>query len=85
MLSRYPDAKRWADELTGEIKSGKFQSASENWLSGMDLEDPVSTALAWAREGNSYVCTNGELRSHLLLPIFGWLWGHARCSSQATC
>ncbi|KAK3935225.1 nuclease S1 [Diplogelasinospora grovesii] len=53
----FVEAKRWADELTREIKSGKFKSSSHSWLKGADLSDPTSTALAWAREGNAYVCT----------------------------
>ncbi len=27
------------------------------WLTGMDLSDPVSSALGWATEANAFVCT----------------------------
>ena len=58
----YGAAKRWADNLTDEIKSGKFENAAAvGWLKGINLEDPISTALIWATEGNAYVCSTGEL------------------------
>ncbi|KAJ9155466.1 Nuclease S1 [Pleurostoma richardsiae] len=50
-------ARRWADELTAEIRTGGFRAQSEAWLDGIDLADPTATALAWAREGNAYVCS----------------------------
>lgn len=56
----YPEAKRWADALTAEIKSGKFHVSKAGWLAGVDLDDPKTTALAWATESNAYVCTTGE-------------------------
>jgi len=58
----YPYAKKWADELTKEIKVGKYSSGSANWLKNTNISDPVSTALAWAIEGNALVCTTGKLR-----------------------
>ncbi|KAL2180971.1 phospholipase C/P1 nuclease domain-containing protein [Thermothelomyces heterothallicus CBS 202.75] len=53
----YPAAKRWADELTREINEGKYASERISWLRSANLSDPVATALAWATEANSYVCT----------------------------
>ncbi|KXX74359.1 Nuclease S1 [Madurella mycetomatis] len=53
----YEAAKRWADDLTAEINEGKFALAKDDWLKAANLSDPVSTALAWATEGNAYVCT----------------------------
>ncbi|KAF3765053.1 S1 nuclease, partial [Cryphonectria parasitica EP155] len=54
----YAEAKQWADELTGEIRHGRFEAQSGKWLDGVDFEDPIGTALGWAREGNAYVCTH---------------------------
>ncbi|EGS22915.1 uncharacterized protein CTHT_0013930 [Thermochaetoides thermophila DSM 1495] len=53
----YEMAKRWAEELVREIEGGKFSRDKEGWLKAANLSDPVGTALEWAREGNSYVCS----------------------------
>ncbi|KAK3994964.1 putative nuclease S1 precursor [Cladorrhinum sp. PSN332] len=53
----YPYAKKWADELTNEIKVGKYSSGQVEWLKNANISDPISTALAWAVEGNALVCT----------------------------
>ncbi|KAK3330499.1 phospholipase C/P1 nuclease domain-containing protein [Apodospora peruviana] len=53
----YGEAKRWADALTAEINDGKFNVSSRSWLEGVDLADPIATALRWAIEGNEHVCT----------------------------
>ena len=51
------DAKRWAASLSSEIKSGSYRSVAHQWLEGVDLNDPVSTALVWATETNALVCS----------------------------
>jgi len=56
----YEMAKRWAEELVREIEGGKFSRDKEGWLKAANLSDPIGTALEWAREGNSYVCSTGE-------------------------
>nr|CDP24065.1 Putative nuclease S1 precursor [Podospora anserina S mat+] len=57
----YPFAKKWADELTEEIKSGKYAAESKSgWLRGTNITDPIATALGWAVEGNALVCTTGK-------------------------
>lgn len=53
----YDEARRWADQLTKDIRVGKFKTASHNWLVGVNLTDPKETTLGWAREGNAYVCS----------------------------
>ncbi|KAH6854991.1 phospholipase C/P1 nuclease domain-containing protein [Chaetomium sp. MPI-CAGE-AT-0009] len=53
----YPEAKRWADELTREINDGKYASERIDWLRSANLSDPVATAMAWASEANAHVCT----------------------------
>lgn len=70
----YEEAKRWAGELTDEIKKGKFADERLDWLQAANLSDPINTALAWAGEGNAYVCTTGEfLVTHLDPPPSGAL------------
>lgn len=56
----YAQARRLADELTVHIQSGKFNETSRSWLEGINLADPISTALLWAVEGNAHVCTTGK-------------------------
>jgi hypothetical protein len=60
----YAEARRWADSLTAEINVGKFSASRLDWLQGVSLEDPTGTALAWASEGNAYVCTTGKKGGH---------------------
>ncbi|KAH0437997.1 S1/P1 Nuclease [Colletotrichum camelliae] len=54
----YDNAKRWADELADEIKTGKFAAQKAGWLKTLDFNDVKATALAWAGEGNAFVCTH---------------------------
>lgn len=51
------DAKTWAAELVTEIKTGKYANASQSWLDGMTLSDGVASAMHWATDANSFVCT----------------------------
>lgn len=51
------DAKDWADALTTAIKTGIYQYQAKSWLEGMDISDPLTTALGWARDSNAFVCT----------------------------
>lgn len=51
------DAQAWAANLSAEIRSGSFASASASWLKGLDIEDAKGSAMVWAQDGNSYVCS----------------------------
>lgn len=51
------DAKTWAATLTTAIKSGTYKSDASGWLDDIDLSDPVSSSLVWAKDTNAYVCT----------------------------
>jgi hypothetical protein len=51
------EAAAWSADLVKEIDSGKYKSVAASWLKGIDIDDPISTAMVWARDGNSYVCT----------------------------
>lgn len=69
----YAEARAWAAELAGMIADGGFAAEREAWVVDMDFDDPVGTALAWAREGNAYVCSHGK---EILL---------ARCPPRCCC
>ncbi|MCJ1341102.1 hypothetical protein MMC09_006398 [Bachmanniomyces sp. S44760] len=51
------DALTWSKTLTTAIKSGTYKSQSASWLTGLDLGDPVATAMVWATQANAEVCT----------------------------
>ncbi|KAG9237812.1 phospholipase C/P1 nuclease domain-containing protein [Amylocarpus encephaloides] len=54
----HPFAQLWAANLTDSILHGVYRSQAENeWLEGMDLQDPESSALIWAGESNAAVCS----------------------------
>lgn len=55
----FREAKDWADRVTEKIKGGQYEAESRSWLDGVDFGDPIATALGWAREGNTYVCSHG--------------------------
>lgn len=59
----YAEARRWADELSGRIRTGKYASVKGRWLEDMRLEDPEEMAMSWAREGNAFVCSHGKCLS----------------------
>ncbi|KAF7947829.1 hypothetical protein EAE96_008907 [Botrytis aclada] len=51
------DAQDWANVLTSAIKTGVYQGQAQAWLEGMDISDPLTTALGWARDSNAFICT----------------------------
>lgn len=53
----YAAAAKWAATLTAAIKTGAYKAETKAWLHGMDLSDPISSALTWAVEANAFVCT----------------------------
>ncbi|KAK6582790.1 hypothetical protein PZA11_005198 [Diplocarpon coronariae] len=59
LVGRYTPAlaESWASNLTALIKDGSYTSESHSWLAGTSLSDPAETALSWASETNSFVCT----------------------------
>lgn len=50
-------AQKWASILTARINPGDYASHSSSWLGGINVMDPVSSAMIWARDANSYVCS----------------------------
>ena len=51
------DALTWSKNLTLAIKDGIYVDEKANWLSGMNLNDTISSALGWARDANALVCS----------------------------
>ena len=52
------DARAWATELTKSIRSGAYSNQAEGWLDGTDISDPQESAMTWASDANSYVCSS---------------------------
>ena len=50
-------AQTWATTLTTAIETGIYNSSASGWLTGIDLSDPVTTAMGWATDSNAFVCT----------------------------
>lgn len=50
-------AKSFAATLTTRLQSGEYASQKASWLSGMNLSDPIGTAMGWASDANGYVCS----------------------------
>lgn len=51
------DALSWATDIVAEIDNGQYASAKSAWVSGMDVTDPVGSAMRWAQDANAYVCS----------------------------
>ncbi|KAJ2906556.1 uncharacterized protein MKZ38_001199 [Zalerion maritima] len=54
----YPAAAKWAAELAEEIESGKYEDMKDEWLKGLDFSSPKDTAMVWATQSNTYVCSH---------------------------
>lgn len=50
-------AQKWASILTFRIKTGEYSSKPSAWLDGLDVMNPVRSAMMWARDANSDVCS----------------------------
>ncbi|KAL1871111.1 hypothetical protein Daus18300_004856 [Diaporthe australafricana] len=50
-------AKTWATNLTAEINSGEYKSQAASWTAGDSVSAAVDTAMTWATDANTYVCT----------------------------
>jgi hypothetical protein len=51
-------ASKLATNLTTTIADGTYGWNASSWLKGMDITDPQSSALVWAAEANTYVCSD---------------------------
>ncbi|KAH9884903.1 putative nuclease S1 precursor [Xylariomycetidae sp. FL2044] len=54
----YEAAFKWAGELAGEIRDGKYAEASGAWIEGLNLDTAMNTSMVWASESNAYVCSH---------------------------
>lgn len=51
------DASDWANDLISAIDSGTYSSQKSSWISGLDVSDPKGTAMKWAADANTFVCS----------------------------
>lgn len=51
------DALAWATTLTTAISTGTYESEAAGWLTGMDIDDAISSATLWASDSNAFVCS----------------------------
>ncbi len=51
-------AEEFAKNMTASIKAGAYGWDVASWLDGTVLNDTKATALIWASEANSYVCSD---------------------------
>lgn len=51
------DAEAWTKNLTKALDSGVYADQKSSWLSGMSLNDSVSSSMVWARDANTFVCS----------------------------
>jgi hypothetical protein len=49
-------AKTYATTLITAIQSGAYASAASSWISGIDVNDPITTTMVWVQEANAHVC-----------------------------
>ncbi|KAF2841472.1 S1/P1 nuclease, partial [Patellaria atrata CBS 101060] len=50
-------ASSWASTITHSIEKGAYRKSKKSWLRNLNVRHPLSTAMTWARDGNSFVCT----------------------------
>ncbi|KXT05482.1 hypothetical protein AC578_10996 [Pseudocercospora eumusae] len=51
------DASDWANDLISAIDAGSYSSQKSSWISGLDVSDPKGTAMKWATDANTFVCS----------------------------
>lgn len=51
------DAQAWANAISNDIKTGKYESQASSWIHGASIKTAVSTATAWASDANAFVCS----------------------------
>ena len=55
--STISDARKFATQLTTQIKSGNFSTQASGWLTDISLSSAQSSAMTWASDSNKYVCS----------------------------
>lgn len=51
------DAQRWAANLSNEIMTGEYRCEAADWIGSVDINSPITSAMIWASEANTYVCS----------------------------
>lgn len=57
-LANGQDAEEFAKNLTEAINAGDYGWDASTWLNGESLNDTEASAMTWASEANSYVCSD---------------------------
>lgn len=52
------DAQSYANGLIQQIDNGDYSSAKSGWISGMDINDAQGSAMSWASDANTFVCSD---------------------------
>lgn len=55
--STLTEASAWASNLVADIDDGCYTPLAASWLQGIDISQPLDTAMVWARDSNSYICS----------------------------
>ena len=55
--SSLEDAKSWANHLIAEVDSGAYKSQAPDWIKGDSIDDIQGSAVRWASDANSFVCS----------------------------
>lgn len=50
-------AQSWAKDLITEIESGNYSSVAASWIAGDSVSSALDTAMAWASDANTFVCS----------------------------
>jgi hypothetical protein len=51
------NAETLASTLTGYINTGQYKSLATTWTQGMNVKNVEASAMVWASDANSYVCS----------------------------
>lgn len=51
------DAEDWSKNLTSAIDKGIYTADKAAWLSGMTLNDSITSSMLWATDSNAFVCS----------------------------
>jgi hypothetical protein len=51
-------ARSWANGLITALNTGAYASQKAGWIAGMDVTNAQTSAMVWASDANSYVCSD---------------------------
>lgn len=51
------DAQSWANDIVSAIDNGQYSSQKSAWVKGLNVSNPVASAMIWAKDANAFVCS----------------------------